>query len=30
MADRVLRFSDGRVALIEENPAREPPRNLRW
>jgi putative ABC transport system ATP-binding protein len=30
MADRVLYFSDGRVARIEENPAREPPRNLRW
>jgi putative ABC transport system ATP-binding protein len=30
MADRVLRFSDGKVARIEENATREPPRSLSW
>jgi putative ABC transport system ATP-binding protein len=30
MADRVVRFSDGRVARIEVNAAREDPRALSW
>jgi putative ABC transport system ATP-binding protein len=30
MADRVLRFSDGKVARIEENATREPPRSRSW
>ncbi len=30
MADRVLRFADGRIAEIRENPARRPARELSW
>ena len=30
MADRVIRFSDGRVASIEQNPQKASPRELAW
>lgn len=30
MADRVVRLSDGRIASIEHNPERLPPRQIRW
>jgi len=30
MADRVLRFSDGRIAHVEVNPKRRPPSELEW
>jgi putative ABC transport system ATP-binding protein len=30
MADRVIRFRDGRIAAIEANPAKTAPREMRW
>ncbi len=30
MADRVLRFGDGRIVDVRENPAKRPPGELRW
>jgi putative ABC transport system ATP-binding protein len=30
MADRVIRFRDGRIGTIEPNPKKTPPREMRW
>ena len=30
MADRVLRFADGRIVEVQENPARKAPGELSW